>query len=138
MRVIVTQKTSWRIYERSSNHRGLVKNVLPAFVNDTLGNISFGPELKSQSDKMVTFNGKEMTVDMMFQKSKENSESKMAIEEMVGAIRKANPYGLVNINNAGRFSRIWNYLTGRNDTKAIEFEHYCLVAESIAGRGSAC
>ncbi|EOC0011578.1 hypothetical protein ACI0X9_003262 [Cronobacter turicensis] len=112
----------------------LLKNDLPAFVNDALGGVVYGPSLKTQSNDVFTVDGKDMTMDKLLEKSNQDAEANALTSELVAAMCRANPYELVSFENAGFVSRWWNNLTGRNESKLIEFNLYCRRVEKIAER----
>lgn len=113
---------------------GLLKNDLPVYVNDTLGGAVFGPSLKTQSNEVFSVEGVEMTIDMLLERSNQESEASAITSELVAAMCRANPYELLRYHNAGAFSRLWNNLTGRNDTRLIEFNLYRRRVDQLAAR----
>jgi len=110
----------------------LMKKQLPAFINDTLGNVSFGPILKTQSNDVVVIGNAEYHIDDLMKRCNENKEIKNLIFQLVDGIGKASPHKLFRQQNAGFVAKVWNSLTGASDTKKIEFKLYCRKVEAIA------
>lgn len=110
----------------------LLKKQLPAYVNDTLGNVDFGPSLKTQSNDVVTVGNVTISVDALIERSSDDIEVKMLTGELVSAISKASPRNLYRYKNPGSLAKLWNRLTGAIDTKIIEFDLYCLRIETLS------
>lgn len=110
----------------------LLKKQLPEYVNDTLGNVNFGPSLKTQSDDVVMVGSVAIRIDDLMKRCSDDVEVKLLIADLVDAISKASPRNLYRYKNAGFFGRLWNSLTGGIDSKVIEFNLYCRRVEKLA------
>lgn len=110
----------------------LLKKQLPVYVNDTLGNVNFGPSLKTQSDDVVVIGEVSITIDKLMKRCSDDVEVKELIAELVDAISKASPRNLYRYKNAGFLGNLWNSLTGGIDSKVIEFNLYCRRVDKLA------
>lgn len=110
----------------------LLKKQLPEYVNDTLGNVNFGPSLKTQSDDVVMVGSVAIRIDDLMKRCSDDVEVKSLTAELVDAISKASPQNLYRYKNVGFFGRLWNGLTGGIDSKVIEFNLYCRRVEKLA------
>lgn len=113
----------------------LFKKDLPAYINDILGSANYGPSLKTQSNEVIVINGRQVTIDMLVARCNDDAEVNALTSELVDAVMKASPSKLIRVNRAGFLSKWWNSMTGRNDTKIIEFNLYCRRVEKLAKRG---
>lgn len=110
----------------------LLKKQLPVYVNDTLGNVNFGPSLKTQSDDVVMVGNVAIRIDDLMKRCSDDVEVKALTADLVDSISKASPRNLYRYKNAGFFGRLWNCLTGGIDSKIIEFNLYCRRVDKLA------
>lgn len=79
----------------------LLKKQLPEYVNDTLGNVNFGPSLKTQSDDVVMVGSVAIRIDDLMKRCSDDVEVKLLIAELVDAISKASPRNLYRYKMPG-------------------------------------
>ncbi|OLP74738.1 Protein KlaB, partial [Symbiodinium microadriaticum] len=102
----------------------LIARQLPAFVNDAIGVVSFGPKLLSHSDDILDFNGNKMTLEEAMKSGSEDTKISETSALLVKHLEACDP-AVYFKRKTGFLSRIWDALTGSKETRMIEFTMNC-------------
>lgn len=102
----------------------LIARQLPAFVNDAIGVVSFGPKLLSHTDDILDFNGHKMTLEEAMKAGAEDTKISESTSQLVRHLEACDP-NVYFKHKTGFLSRIWDALTGSNETRMIEFTMNC-------------
>lgn len=102
----------------------LITRQLPAFVNDAIGVVSFGPKLLSHTDDILDFNGNKMTLEEAMKAGAEDTKISATSARLVKHLEACDP-AVYFKRKTGFLSRIWDALTGAKETRMIEFTMNC-------------
>ncbi|MBO2800246.1 hypothetical protein J5H56_01755 [Providencia rettgeri] len=102
----------------------LIARQLPEFVNDAIGVVSFGPKLLSHTDDILDFNGHKMTLEEAMKAGAEDTKISESTSQLVRHLEACDP-NVYFKHKTGFLSRIWDALTGSNETRMIEFTMNC-------------
>lgn len=102
----------------------LIARQLPAFVNDAIGVVSFGPQLLSHTDDILDFNGNKMTLEEAMKVGAEDTKVSAAASQLVKHLEACDPKLFIK-RKTGFLSNVWDALTGSKETRMIEFTMNC-------------
>ncbi len=102
----------------------LIARQIPAFVNDAIGTVSFGPKLLSHTDDIMDFNGNKMSLEEAMKAGAEDTKVSESASRLVKHLEACDPKVYFK-RKTGFLSRVWDALTGSNETRMIEFTMNC-------------
>lgn len=111
----------------------LIARQLPAFVNDVIGNASFGPKLMSHSDDIIDFSGHKMSLEDAMKMGADDSEVRESTFLLLKHIQASDP-SLFLKRKKGFISDIWNAVTGSREARKIEFAMNCRRVERMVSK----
>lgn len=102
----------------------LIARQLPAFVNDAIGNVGFGPKLLSHSDELLDFNGHKLTLEEAMKAGAEDTKISESTSQLIKHLEACDPNVYFG-RKASFLSKVWDALTGSKETRMIEFTINC-------------